>query len=260
MTDFLTKIKQPTLARAMKLAKTMMASDFNLKKPVDFTAIFTKKQPAILAEIKFSSPSKGKIYHGDLNPIDIAKSYIEHGASALSVLTEPDFFDGDPEYIKHINQQFAHFPILCKDFILHEAQINQAFLNGASAVLLMVSFLTVDELARLYRHACSLGLTPLIEVHNITELEIALSLNPTVIGINNRNLHTLEIDLHTAKNLIQHVPKPIFTVCESGINNINQINELTSLGFHGFLIGSSLMQHRDPGQALKKLLSGDNAC
>lgn len=251
MTYFFEKIKGLVLERVKTIPEY-----YNLRpNQVDFCQIFSADVPyKIIAEIKFASPSLGNLYQGTANAIDIAKQYLASSAAALSVLTEPVYFKGNINYLSEIRQHFPHSFLLQKDFILSEAQINQALISGAHAILLIVAFLQPAQLRTLYDYTLQLGLTPLIEVHNEQELEIALSLKPKVIGINNRDLKTMKIDLNISRVLINKIPKNIFTLCESGIEHKNQVEEFKSLGFSGFLIGSSFMRHDRPGQALKRLL------
>lgn len=260
-------------AHVLKRVAAMRVDIQNHNQPADFCSIFrdackpeilpspsgekrqgATKFPAIISEIKFASPSRGTIYHGDLNPVQIANEYLQHGASALSILTEPDFFKGDIDYIRQIRAAIPSCPILLKDFVLAPIQIQQAHAFGANAVLLIVGFLDQVLLHELYAYAVSLGLTPLIEVHDADELARALTLNPKIIGINNRNLKTLTIDLETSRTLIQLIPDDVFAVCESGITSLAQIQSMMALGFDGFLIGSHMMQTNHPGKALRDLL------
>lgn len=255
MNNFLTSIKPSVLARAraIKLPRAMNTNSLDFCTPFANTS-----RPAIIAEIKFASPSRGLIYHGPLDPIAIAQSYIANGASALSILTEPHYFKGDIETIKKVRQAIPTALILLKDFIMHRAQIAQALHYGANAVLLIVAFLELPLFLDLYHYALALGLTPLIEVNNLHELEIALSVNPKIIGINNRDLKTLNIDLETSRRLIQSIPKNIHVISASGITTAAQLQEMMALNFHGFLIGSGLMEHDNPGEALQKLSLGDH--
>jgi indole-3-glycerol phosphate synthase len=211
------------------------------------------KTPAIIAEIKFASPSRGRIYPGNLDPVAIAKDYIFHGASALSILAEPAYFQGNIETIRAVREAFPQVPILLKDFVLSKAQIAQGLAYGANAVLLIVAFLSPEQLRELYEYALSLGLTPLIEVHNAAELEVALALNPKLIGINHRNLSTLTIDLEVSNNLMQSIPDDILVIAESGIETKTDLNMMAARGFDGCLIGSHFMKHEYPGQALQQL-------
>ncbi len=258
MSDFLIKIKAQVKERVQHIQIDALPQ----KNTVDFCRIFqTGSAPVIIAEVKFASPSRGRIYAGTLSHTDIAEDYLENGAAALSILTEPTYFHGQSHYLSEVRSTLPQAPLLLKDFVLSKVQVDQALLLGANAILFIVAFLDKQLLVELYHYALSLGLTPLIEVHNQRELEVALQLNPKMIGINNRNLHTLQVDLNTAKELIQLIPKGTYTICESGIQNKPQLQAMQKLGFHGFLIGASLMSDVNPGKALNNLLSGGNdAC
>lgn len=252
--SFLEKIR-PCVERRVSALPDYNDLPVNL---LDFTDIFKSgHRPVIISEIKFSSPSAGIIHHGKKDPLQVASEYISSKAAALSVLVEPLYFKGDISYIKSIRNQFPEVHILMKDFILSKKQIAEGLLQGANAILLIAAFLNDDELKSLYEYATELGLTAIIEVHNLNELERALRLSPSVIGINNRNLQTLEVDLSTAAQLIQQIPETCFALCESGIDTLGQIEEMQQRGFDGFLIGSSLMKHDHPGQALSHLLRGE---
>lgn len=171
------------------------------------------------------------------------------------MLVEPDYFQGSIDFIKDIRGAHLKSYILLKDFVLSKKQIAQGLLYGANAVLFIVALLNKDLLKELYDYSLHLGLTPIIEVHDGFELEQALQLSLQIIGINNRNLQTLEISLDTAWNLIKHIPNDCYAICESGIDNAAQIREMMDIGFDGFLIGSSLMKHNNPGVKLQKLIS-----
>ena len=252
MAYFLDKIRAHVIERVAK----MRVEEIEPEIRPDFCQIFRNKKPVIISEVKFASPSRGLIYQGNLSPVQIAHDYIQNGATALSVLTEPDYFKGDIDYIRQIRSSLPDCPILLKDFVLAPIQIQQAHAAGANAVLLIVGFLEPALLHALYEYAVSLGLTPLIEVHDDKELDLALTLKPQIIGINNRNLKTLKIDLETSRNLIQAIPDDIYAICESGLTTLVEIQSMTSLGFDGFLIGSHMMQSNHPGQALHNLLQG----
>lgn len=255
MSHFLEKIRPHVLKRVEQM-EVIHQEIFN---SMDFCTIFhNQTTPVIISEIKFASPSRGVLYHGDLNHVQIAQEYKDHGASALSVLTEPEFFKGNIDYIDTIRHALPTIPILLKDFVLAPVQIQQACLFGANAVLLIVDFIEQSLLRDLYDYAVSLGLTPVVEVHDAAELERALLLNPKVIGVNNRNLRTLAIDLETSRQLIQQIPSDVYAVCESGISHLSEIEAMTSLGFDGFLIGSHMMQTAHPGEALGELLKGEH--
>lgn len=203
MSSFLDKIRNSVEERVKNIKLSNRVDKNNL----NFLDIFTEKKQTIICEIKFSSPSRGKIYYGKLNHIEIAGQYLEQGASALSVLAEPHYFNGNVNYIKDIREKFPKAHILLKDFVLDERQIQQALQVGANAILLMASFLTHDRLSNLYKYATNLGITPLLEVHNEVELMQVLKLKPKLIGINNRNLKNLTINLNTSRSLIKNIPK-----------------------------------------------------
>lgn len=253
MSDFLKKIRQSVLARVDKMPELVNATP----NKQDFCVIFDQvKEPVVIAEVKFASPSRGRIYQGSMGPVDVAKDYLANGASALSVLAEPEYFQGNIDYIELIKEALPVANIVLKDFVLSKKQIAQGLIKGVNAVLLIVAFLEEGELKELYEYGISLGLTPIIEVHSRSELEVALRLKPQIIGVNNRNLRTLEIDLNTSRELITVIPEGCYAICESGIETREQIDEMRQLGFDGFLVGSSLMKHESPGGALKKLLNG----
>ena len=232
--------------------------DIHIEMPnsLDFCEIFTApSKPIIISEVKYASPSCGQIYPGQLNHVEISTGYLRAGAAALSVLAEPDYFKGNINFIKDIRAVHSESHILLKDFVLSKKQIAQGLICGANAVLLIVAFLNKDLLKDLYDYSIHLGLTPIIEVHDALELEQALTLSPQIIGINNRNLQTLEINLDTSRRLIKHIPNDCYVLCESGIDNLTQVQEMMRIGFNGFLIGSSLMRHHNPGMELHKLIT-----
>jgi indole-3-glycerol phosphate synthase len=223
---------------------------------INFLGILEKPGCSIIAEIKFASPSQGKIYHGKLTVVEIARSYLSKGASALSIVTEPDFFQGDIQSVIKVRSAFPEVAILLKDFIFEKVQLEQAVSLGANSVVLIVACLSTNKLKSLYNYCCALGLVPIVEIHNKVELESALKLNPKVIGINNRNLKTMRIDVEISITLIKSIPKSIHVIFESGIQSSLQLERMKKYGFSGFLIGSSLMRQQDPGQALNNLLNG----
>lgn len=248
---FLEKIKKQVEMRLERMPMIESVAPNTL----DFCNVFRPQdKPCVIAEIKFASPATGRMYQGDLTHRDIAKDYLAHGASALSVLAEPAFFQGDIQYIQDIRHDMPKAHILLKDFIVSEKQIAQGLMAGANAVLLIVAFLSQTQLRTLYAYALAQNITPVIEIHNEAELAIALQLDPKVIGVNNRNLKTLEIHIDTSRRLIERIPHHVMTICESGIQTHAHIKEMTALGFNGFLIGSHLMKHVSPGEALRDLL------
>jgi anthranilate phosphoribosyltransferase len=217
-----------------------------------FCSIFRQSKPSIIAEIKFASPSLGQIYQGKQNHLEIARDYLNAGADALSVLTEQQRFKGNIQYIADIRQAFPECFILRKDFLTQTADIEKSKQFGADAVLLIAGFLEFQKLKDLYLCALEHQLTPLIEVHTEAELAEVLTLNPSLIGINNRNLNTLKIDMNISKKLIHKIPDHIYKISESGFETATQINEFQQMGFNGFLIGTAFMQTEKPGEALQK--------
>lgn len=211
-------------------------------------------QVNLIAEIKKASPSAG-IIRDDFDPYAIAKVYEQHRAAAISVLTEDKYFNGRPEYIKLVREA-VDLPILAKDFIIDAAQIYEARLNGASAVLLIVAILTNEQIHSLKETAESVGMDCLIEVHDSTELKRALANGAEVIGINNRNLSTLEVDIRTCEQLIPTIPKGKVIVAESGIRTHSEVTILKDLGAHAVLIGETFMKEKDVGRKIDEVMRG----
>ena len=206
----------------------------------------------IIAEIKRSSPSKGLI-RADFSPVVIARDYADHGASAISVLTEERFFQGSLTYLEEIKAA-VKVPLLRKDFIIDRYQMTEARSYGADAVLLIAALLEPSLLRELREIAAALSLDSLIEVHNEEELEQALQAGAEIIGINNRDLRTFEVNLATTEKLASRVPAGTLTVCESGIDGAEQIRQVERWGIHTFLIGEFLMRAPSPGEKLQELL------
>jgi indole-3-glycerol phosphate synthase len=209
----------------------------------------------IIAEVKQASPSQGLIRQ-EFDPVKLAKDFAANGASALSVLTEERFFQGSLVYLERIKDEVS-LPLLRKDFILDGYQLLEARSFGADAVLFIATLLDPALLQELMAQANSLSLDSLVEVHTEAELESALRTGARLIGINNRDLRTFEVNLETAVRLIPLVPPGILVVCESGIDSLEQISRLESLGARVFLIGESLMRAPEPGAKLRELLGKD---
>ena len=208
---------------------------------------------AVIAELKKASPSKGLIRE-DFQVAGLARELEAAGAAALSVLTDEQFFQGSLQNLE-IASQATSIPCLRKDFILDEFQLLEARAYSADAVLLIVAALTQSELAELHRRATGLGLDVLCEVHDREELQRALDAGCGMVGVNNRNLHTFQVDLNTAVQLAEFFPQGVLKVAESGIDSAAGIARLREAGFDAFLIGESLMRASRPGQALRELLA-----
>jgi len=206
----------------------------------------------IIAEIKHRSPSKG-IIREEFHPPSLAESYARSGASALSVLCEEDFFGGSLEHLQAI-RQCVELPLLRKDFIFDDYQVYESLVAGADALLLIVAILEDELLARLIGLANELGLDALVEVHSADEMTRAVRAGAAIIGINNRDLTTFEVDLNTSIQLAPHAPKDAILVSESGINTGSDIRTLRSAGFSACLVGEHLMRAEDPGEALRRLI------
>ena len=233
--------------------------DFFLKNANEFNKrLFLKKlrdknsKPNLITEIKRKSPSVGLIRE-KFDLLKIAQEYEKAGASCLSVLTESKYFGGNIDYIKKIKSA-VKLPILRKDFIIDEWQIYESYYHGADCVLLITTILTDTLLKHYYAIAKQLNLDVIFEVHDNHELERVLELDVECIGINNRNLKTLEVNLETFKKLSQLIPNNVIKICESGISSRKEISEMTSFGANAFLVGESLMKKQDIFLATKNLI------
>jgi len=208
--------------------------------------------PAIIAEVKLASPSKGDLAPGR-DPVELARIYQDHGAAAVSVLTEPHYFKGDPEFIRRM-RPVIQLPILRKDFILEPIQVYETAAIGADALLLIVSLLDLGQLRALLLLARSLGLEALVEVHTAAEMETALTAGARLIGINSRNLRTFEMFPERALELAPLAPPGVTLVAASGIKTRADLKPLMAAGIKAFLIGESLVTQADPGAVLREFL------
>jgi indole-3-glycerol phosphate synthase len=209
---------------------------------------------AVIAEVKKASPSKGVI-RADFQPTAIARSYEAAGAACLSVLTDEKYFQGSDAYLEDIRAA-VDLPLLRKEFIVDPYQIAESRLIGADCILLIVAALEAEALRDYHQQAVELGLDVLIEVHDREELDLALSLEPNLIGINNRNLKTFETSLNNTFNLLDAIPPDVMVVTESGIHSAEDVAAMRDKGVNAFLVGEAFMRAEDPGQALKALFDG----
>jgi indole-3-glycerol phosphate synthase len=215
-------------------------------------AISKPRTISLIAEIKRQSPSRGVI-RADCNHIEIAKIYEDCGAQAISVLTEEDYFAGNVSYINQIKNA-VNLPILRKDFILEPYQVYESRFFGADAILLIADLLSKEKLSELLQLTESLGLDCLVEVHTEKELKKVLSLKVPLIGINNRDLHTLEVDFKTTEKLFLLIPKDRTVVVESGIKNYQDILFLKILGVSAVLIGEAFMEAQDIAKMVQEVM------
>ena len=207
--------------------------------------------PAVIAEVKKASPSAGVI-RADFQPDKIAISYAKAGASCLSVLTDQDFFQGTPGYLK-MARQACELPLLRKDFIIDPWQVYESRLMGADCILLIVAALSKSVLAELLAEAKQAGLDVLVEVHNEAEMECALRLDHELIGVNNRNLNTFETALSTSERLKKMLTAEQLLVTESGIKSTGDVKRMQDAGINMFLVGEAFMREADPGDALRRM-------
>jgi indole-3-glycerol phosphate synthase len=213
----------------------------------------------VIAECKRRSPSRG-VLREDYDPVAIAREYAAAGAAAISILTEPTFFDGSLEHLSAVRASLAQtkddVPVLRKDFIVSDYQVLEARAAGADAVLLIVAALDPAELQSLAVTAAAWGMDALVEVHNAGELSVALDAGARIVGVNNRNLRTLEVDVKASDALIALMPRDVVAVSESGLRTPEDLARLRQLGYRAFLIGERLMTVPHPGEALRELLAG----
>ena len=213
--------------------------------------------PAVIAELKKASPSKGLI-RANYDPAAIAPQYEAAGAACLSVLTDEAFFQGADQHLQDARQATA-LPVLRKDFMVDGYQILESRALGADCVLLIVAALDAAQLAALYQQAQALGLDALVEVHDAAELETALNLNPRLVGINNRNLKTFETRLETTLGLLAQIPDGVRVVTESGFHEPGQVRMMRERRVDAFLVGEAFMRADDPGAELKELFFDSKA-
>ncbi|MES2245607.1 MAG: indole-3-glycerol phosphate synthase TrpC [Pseudomonadota bacterium] len=260
MSDILNKIvavKREEVAAAIK-RKPLAAMRFDAESRVltrDFVGALRAKisagKPAVIAEIKKASPSKG-VLRTDFIPADIAQSYAEHGAACLSVLTDKDFFQGSIDYLKQARASCS-LPVLRKDFIIDPYQVYESRVMGADCILLIAACLDDAQMKALEALALSLDMAVLVEVHDRAELERALKLKTPLLGINNRNLQTFEVSLDTTLGLVNEVPADRLLVTESGITTAADVARLRDANVNAFLVGEAFMRAEDPGVALAGL-------
>ena len=218
----------------------------------DFRAALKAQPPAVIAEVKKASPSKG-VFVQDFDPASIARVYASGGAAALSVLTDRQFFQGSLEDLERARAAAVAVPVLRKDFTIDEFHVIEAAAHGADAILLIAALLEEGEMRRFREIAAQFRMAALVEVHEHAELERALASGAEIVGVNNRNLRTFEVTLETSLRLADKIPAGTVKVAESGIESREDVRRLA--GFDAFLVGEHLMRSSDAAAALRELLS-----
>lgn len=245
--------REEVSAGAGALAVWEEAAEIRLAQRRDFRASLLAHSPAIIAEVKKASPSRG-VLSADFDPARIARAYQAGGAAAVSVLTDASYFQGglaDLEAARAATQ----LPALRKDFTIATSQIVEAAAHGADAILLIAAILTEREIRDFRDAAARYRMAALVEVHNRAELDAAIGAGADLIGVNNRDLTTFEVSLQTSLRLAEHMPSGGLLVSESGIHDAHDIATLRSAGFHAFLVGEHLMKSGNPEAALRKLVA-----
>jgi indole-3-glycerol phosphate synthase len=250
-----TKIVEVAAAKAQKPLSQIQAEAQAALPVRDFVKSIRNKigqdQAAVIAEIKKASPSKGVI-RADFKPDEIAASYAQGGAACLSVLTDVEYFQGSPEYLKQARAA-CDLPVLRKDFMIDEYQVYEARAMGADCILLIAAALDLAQMQALENLAHALGMAVLVEVHNGDELTAALQLKTPLLGINNRNLRTFEVTLDTTLQLLPRIPADKIIVTESGIFSREDVALMRTNHVHTFLVGEAFMRQVDPGAALAQI-------
>ena len=260
MSDFLQRIlavkaQEVAEAKAKKPFAKIRAEAESTASPRDFIGCLRAKinsgLPAVIAEIKKASPSKG-VLRQKFDPAEFARSYAQHGAACLSVLTDREFFQGDSEHLKQARAACG-LPVLRKDFTLDAYQVYEARAMGADCLLLIVAMLDLSQMKDLEKQAHGLSMAVLVETHDAKELELALRLETPLIGVNNRDLRTFETRLDTTLQLLKLIPEERIVVTESGIVEPRDVQLLCDNGVQCFLVGEALMRAEEPGAELARI-------
>jgi indole-3-glycerol phosphate synthase len=254
--DILARIvakKREELSRAGAMDQLERQAERRVAERRDFRAALLTRAPAIIAEVKQASPSKGVIATG-FDAARIAAAYQQGGAAAVSVLTDEAFFQGSLRDLETARAAIS-LPVLRKDFTIARQQIVEAAAHGADAILLIAAILTGREIRDFREAAAEYQMAALVEVHNRRELDIAIAAGAGIIGVNNRDLTTFEVTLETSLRLAEHIPADALRISESGIHHARDIATLRGAGYTAFLVGEHLMKSGDPAGALRKLVA-----
>jgi indole-3-glycerol phosphate synthase len=250
-----TKREEIAQASALVPFDEMKARAAAMAPPRDFTGALRMRiaagRPAVIAEIKKASPSKG-VLREVFKPAEIATSYEKGGAACLSVLTDRQYFQGAHSHLAEARAA-CNLPVLRKDFIIDPYQVHEARALGADCILLIVAALELKLMLELEKNAADLGMAVLVEVHDEPELEAALRTKTTLVGINNRNLRTFETSLETTVRMLPEMPSDRLVITESGILSAEHVKSMRDNGVNAFLVGEAFMRQKDPGKALSEL-------
>ncbi|MBN2303422.1 MAG: indole-3-glycerol phosphate synthase TrpC [Anaerolineae bacterium] len=245
------KVEEIAARKVRASAASVIAAAREAFPPRDMRAAVRRDTVALIAEVKRASPSKGLLVE-NFDPVALGTIYAQHGAAAISVLTDEQFFLGHLDYLTAVRAA-VDVPVLRKDFVIDPYQVYEARAAGADAVLLIVAALENAQLADLHALITGLGMTALVEVHDADELDRALRIDPPLIGINNRDLRTFDVDLDTTARLMRQVPNSVTLVAESGIFTASDVRQMGAVGAHAILVGESLVKADDIAALVREL-------
>jgi indole-3-glycerol phosphate synthase len=246
-------VEQKKLELAQRVIGIERRAEESIPGRRDFAAALTSRQPAVIAEIKRASPSKG-ILAQEFDPTALARSYEQGGAAALSVLTDEKHFQGNLSHLE-LARSAVRIPVLRKDFTIDPYHVHQAAAHGADAILLIAAILSERQMRDFRELAEHYRIAALVEVHDEEELKPAVASGARIIGVNNRDLRTFRVDLGVSLRLADKIPSSVIKVAESGINTADDVRQLRAAGYNSFLVGEHLMKSADPARALQTLLS-----
>lgn len=222
-------------------------------RPVDFIAALQAPGVSLIAECKKASPSKGLLL-AHYDPVELAKAYMRAGAAAISVLTDARHFQGSLAHLRDIKEALPRVPVLRKDFIFHPYQVYEARAAGADAILLIAAVLSAGEMKELLALTHQLGMQALVEVHTTAELDWVLPLGPRIVGVNNRNLQTFEVDFGNTARLRALIPAGIVTVAESGLKSAEDVRQMAAIGVDAILVGETLVRSKEIEKTVRQLV------